>query len=179
MEFKEYLEGKNIDSKAFKLAEPKLWQELNIIFMQMHPKSFTAQKLFLINGIRRKYQLPEGSQPETRPSTMSPKPKIKPAVNQSVATSPPKPKMGKPKPGKPVMSKPKINKPVVKSDLAEESSVDETPKKVKPKMVKPKMVRPVIKKTEDSESGEKSAGDEKASVKPKKVKPVIKRPKIE
>lgn len=57
IKFKDYLVSKKIDSAKFKTAEPKLFEELDCIFMQMNPDSFTAQKLFLINPLRRKYQL--------------------------------------------------------------------------------------------------------------------------
>ena len=59
MTFDEYLISKKIDSLSFKTTEPTLWAKFNDLFEQMHPKSFTMQKLNLINGIRRKYQLKE------------------------------------------------------------------------------------------------------------------------
>lgn len=62
MTFDEYLVDKKIDSNAFKKAEPALWEKFNLLFEQMHPNSFTMQKLNLINGIRRKYQLKEGEE---------------------------------------------------------------------------------------------------------------------
>lgn len=57
MTFEEYLEKKKIDAKAFKEAERTLFEELKAIFEQVHPDSFTMQKLFLINKIRRAYLL--------------------------------------------------------------------------------------------------------------------------
>lgn len=57
-------------------------------FEQMHPNSFTMQKLNLINPVRRKYPLappagesaqnppPESSQPKAARPVMKPKPKI-------------------------------------------------------------------------------------------------------
>ena len=56
-DFKNYLIAKLIDPAKFKLAELELYTELAEIFDQMHPNSFTAQKLYLINPIRRKYKL--------------------------------------------------------------------------------------------------------------------------
>ncbi len=56
--FEEFLKNKKIDSARFKATEPARWQEWQELFIQMHPKSFTAQKLYLINPIRRKYPLP-------------------------------------------------------------------------------------------------------------------------
>lgn len=57
MTFEEYLVSKKIDQDLFKDAEPKLFQEWRNEFEQIHPNSFTAQKLYLINPIRRKYVL--------------------------------------------------------------------------------------------------------------------------
>jgi hypothetical protein len=56
-EFEKYLIGKNINPETFKEGEPARYQEFELLFSQMHPKSFTAQKLYLINKIRRMYQL--------------------------------------------------------------------------------------------------------------------------
>jgi hypothetical protein len=55
--FEKYLSDKKIDGSAFKAAEPGLWEEWKREFDQLHPNSFTAQKLYLINNIRRKYPL--------------------------------------------------------------------------------------------------------------------------
>ena len=57
MTFEEYLAGKKIDSHAFRAAEEKLWKTWKEEFDQMHPNSFTVQKLNLVNPIRRKYPL--------------------------------------------------------------------------------------------------------------------------
>ncbi|CAD5292829.1 conserved hypothetical protein [Imperialibacter sp. 89] len=59
MTFKEYLTSKKIDAKGFALGEQERFMELKNIFDQVHPDSFTAQKIFLINGIRRKYPIVE------------------------------------------------------------------------------------------------------------------------
>ncbi len=80
--FDDYLRKKKIDADAFKKAETDLYSSLKEVYDQMHPDSFTAQKLFLINPIRRKYQLKEvaekpAEKPKTmRPKIMKPKPKI-------------------------------------------------------------------------------------------------------
>ncbi|WP_159473673.1 hypothetical protein [Dyadobacter sp. 3J3] len=63
MEFEEYLKVKKIDSAAFKKADQVRFLEWETIFSTMHPDSFTAQKKFLINDIRRRYLL--GNEPET------------------------------------------------------------------------------------------------------------------
>jgi hypothetical protein len=57
--FEEYLISKKIDSAAFLGAEPERWKTWRDEFEQMHPNSFTAQKLYLINPLRRKYLLKE------------------------------------------------------------------------------------------------------------------------
>ena len=59
MEFEEYLKGKKIDSAAFQNADRGRYEEWEDIFKTMHPESFTAQKKFLINNIRRRYHLNE------------------------------------------------------------------------------------------------------------------------
>jgi hypothetical protein len=60
--FEEYLSGKKIDSAAFKAAEANRWREWENEFAQLHPDSFTLQKLNLINPIRRKYPLQASQQ---------------------------------------------------------------------------------------------------------------------
>lgn len=92
MNFEEYLISKKIDSHAFRKAEPALFKRWELEFEQMHPKSFTLQKLNLINPVRRKYTLKEDISKED----------IKPS--EAIPAS--KPAMAKP--GKPVI-KPKIN----------------------------------------------------------------------
>lgn len=88
--FEEYLISKKIDSEAFKNAEPEVWKAWKMEFEQVHPNSFTVQKLNLINPVRRKYLLP------TRQEVRS----AEPAPALAATTSPAKP-------GRPVM-KPKI-----------------------------------------------------------------------
>jgi hypothetical protein len=48
-----------IDSQAFRSAETAQWEMWEKEFSDMHPNSFTARNLFLINPIRRKYPLQE------------------------------------------------------------------------------------------------------------------------
>lgn len=55
--FEEFLEKKKIDPETFNKEEPESYKELRDLFNQMHPKSFSMQKLFLINPIRRRYPL--------------------------------------------------------------------------------------------------------------------------
>jgi len=55
MTFEEYLESKKIDTLKLKEMEPALYSDWESSFNQMHPNSFTAQKLYLINSIRRRF----------------------------------------------------------------------------------------------------------------------------
>jgi len=97
MEFEEYLISKKIDPADFKKNEPDQYQSFAHLFSQMHPDSFTMQKLFLINGIRRTFPLP----PE------------KWVKEKSISPKPAKPVMKKPAP--PSGSKPKFRpKPIIK-----------------------------------------------------------------
>jgi hypothetical protein len=92
--YSEYLISKKIDASAFSAAEPALYKSWENEFVQMHPNSFTVQKLNLINPIRRKYPLPlqpmfpevqpEPAKPETpaaAPKQMRPMIKPKPKIN--------------------------------------------------------------------------------------------------
>ena len=82
MDFHTYLAGKKIDEAAFKKAEPDQYHQLKSVFDQVHPDSFTAQKLFLINPIRRKYPLKveEVAQP-VKPKAARPMIRPKPKTN--------------------------------------------------------------------------------------------------
>ncbi|MDV3307216.1 MAG: hypothetical protein LOY03_00155 [Cyclobacteriaceae bacterium] len=89
MTFEEYLVGKKIDPTLFREGDPEMWSSWERDFAQQHPASFTAQKLYLINAIRRKYHLKAtpapaestqaGEKPPARPSArpiVRPKPKM-------------------------------------------------------------------------------------------------------
>ena len=73
MVFEEYLKSKKIDSERFKKAEPLQYEEWRSVFAQMHPESFTAQKLFLINPIRRRFTLKEDQVKAARKPQAKPK----------------------------------------------------------------------------------------------------------
>lgn len=49
--------AKKIDGQRFKQAEPTLYTEWAALFELVHPDSFTVQKKFLLNTIRRQYLL--------------------------------------------------------------------------------------------------------------------------
>ncbi|AHM62590.1 hypothetical protein D770_21715 [Flammeovirgaceae bacterium 311] len=57
LNWQEYLALKKIDAQAYRQGSPGQYVEFERQFMQMHPDSFTAHKLFLINEIRRSYPL--------------------------------------------------------------------------------------------------------------------------
>ena len=97
MTFEEYLIDKKIDSDLFKNGDPALWTEFKSQFATMHPKSFTAQKLYLINGIRRKYHLVETPNVPNGDNSDKPKAQAKPVINTK----------------KPVMAKPVIRRPKI------------------------------------------------------------------
>ena len=61
--FEEYLAQKNIDQEKFRLAEPDRYQEWIALFGQINPESFTNQKKFLINDVRRRYTLKDPNAP--------------------------------------------------------------------------------------------------------------------
>lgn len=79
MTFEEYLIEKKIDAREFKAREPDRWNEWVLLFDQVSPASFTSQKLYLINPLRRKYPLPQAAVP-ARPDPAPPKPVIKPKI---------------------------------------------------------------------------------------------------
>lgn len=93
MTFEEYCFKKKIDADAFKASEPGKWQELKFIFDQVHPESFTTQKKFLINDLRRKYHLKESPKQEESKAADVKKPAVKiPGGKPSSIKIPPKPK---------------------------------------------------------------------------------------
>lgn len=85
MDFHEYLKSKNIDPTLFLQKEAEVFREWEQLFQRMHVKSFTMQKLNLINPIRRKYRLQtvQPSASEKVPTNDTPavrmaKPNVKP-----------------------------------------------------------------------------------------------------
>ena len=82
MDFREYLTSKKIDPDKLKSDENELYQSFNMLFEQMHPNSFTNQKLFLINQLRRKYTLEEKKDTTEKARPQKMKPKMAPRVNK-------------------------------------------------------------------------------------------------
>ena len=77
MSFTDYLAGKKIDARQFEVGEPDRWQEWALLFEQLSPASFTSQKLYLINALRRKYRVQEEPGPTSPPTD---KPMFKPKI---------------------------------------------------------------------------------------------------
>ena len=82
MTFDEYLTAKKIDSGVFRQCEPQRWREYENVFGQVHPDSFTTQKKFVINDLRRLYHLkPAGPEnPTVAPEKKTARPMMRPAV---------------------------------------------------------------------------------------------------
>jgi hypothetical protein len=57
LSFEEFLASKKIDYVQFSIAEPIIFSEWKQDYSQIHPESFVMQKKFLINTMRRKYNL--------------------------------------------------------------------------------------------------------------------------
>ena len=64
MTFEEYLKVKKIDPKKMVEKDNDLYENFKNIFEQVSPQSFTQQKLFLINYLRRQYYYEEESKKE-------------------------------------------------------------------------------------------------------------------
>lgn len=83
MSFQTYLLEKKIDPEKFKMDDEESYHAMQALFSQMHPNSFTAQKLYLINKIRRKYHLKEhGQQVESLGQAKKVKPRIVPKIKK-------------------------------------------------------------------------------------------------
>jgi len=78
MQFDEYLKEKKIDPIKFKAGEPDRYEEFKKVFDQVHPNSFTQQKLFLINKLRRSYPWKEQQEVKKPAAGKAMRPKVKP-----------------------------------------------------------------------------------------------------
>jgi hypothetical protein len=92
MNFLEYLQSKKIDAAAFQHAEADMFKTWQTEFDQMHPNSFTIQKLNLINPIRRRFQLKEIPPTPPSPSATSSEPSMPSAPSKPVMRPMIKPK---------------------------------------------------------------------------------------
>lgn len=83
MDLNTYLINKKIDPEQLLLQESERYHQFKSLLSEMHPDSFTAQKLFLINQLRRKYPLEKAAAPEepiirpTQPARPKMIPKLK------------------------------------------------------------------------------------------------------
>tara|TARA_Y100001949_G_C15782614_1_gene241322 strand:+ start:247 stop:495 length:249 start_codon:yes stop_codon:yes gene_type:complete len=82
MTWKEYLISKKIDPDRFKSGNNRLFREFDLLFSQLHPDSFTAQKLYLINKIRRQYKLESEDKKAVETPVKKPKPKMAPRIKR-------------------------------------------------------------------------------------------------
>lgn len=73
-DFDAFLLEKKIDAQAFKNADFAQWEKLKLLYDQVSPSSFTAQKLFLINPIRRRFLLKEEAVKSE--AVVQPRPKV-------------------------------------------------------------------------------------------------------
>jgi len=76
LSFEEYCRKKKIDPVLFLQSDPERFREWKTIFDQVHPDSFTEQKKFLINPIRKKYLLVVAEETKTE-EAVKPKPLVK------------------------------------------------------------------------------------------------------
>ena len=100
VDFEAYLISKKIDSAEFLKAEPDLWTSWKTEFEQMHPASFTAQKLYLINPVRRKYLLKHEVEKPVTPAVEKPaeQPKVSETTTEQPVVKNPGPKPAVPRP---------------------------------------------------------------------------------
>ena len=101
MNFEEYLKSKKIDSDSFMASEQSVWESWKAEFDEVGPTSFTAQKLYLINPVRRKYHLKEETIIAAKPAGLTPPPLAQPPAT-SANDQPPNPAT----PPKPVVPRP-------------------------------------------------------------------------
>jgi hypothetical protein len=97
MALEDYLLAKKIDPVLFRAGEPARWAELEASFEGVHPNSFTAQKKFLLNDLRRRYLL---RVPDVKPAAPpAEKPADPPAATVPAASA-------EAKPARPVVKRP-------------------------------------------------------------------------
>ncbi len=167
MDFSEYLVSKKINEAPFREGDPDLYQEFRQLFAAMHPKSFTMQKLFLINGIRRRYPLPVQAATDVKkaPSGRPKMPVRKPAREGGVADQKPSGNRAKTSTGKPLF-KPRPLKPKISGSDAKGNDAAGAKKPARPVM-KPKMPTPKTGEGEGGGSQEKPVKRNRPVMKPK------------
>ncbi|MEM6734535.1 MAG: hypothetical protein AAGC64_01535 [Bacteroidota bacterium] len=78
MEFADYLKSKKIDPKKYRNRYPEQYLEWESLFNEVHPNSFTQQKLFLLNKTRREFPFKEIITEKKSSAKAVIKPKVKP-----------------------------------------------------------------------------------------------------
>ncbi|MFY0651664.1 MAG: hypothetical protein JXQ96_06505 [Cyclobacteriaceae bacterium] len=78
--FDQYLKQKKINPAEFKSSEAEKYRSLAHDFEEMHASSFTAQYLFLINPLRRKYLLTDENIVASEKPKAVARPKMKPKI---------------------------------------------------------------------------------------------------
>jgi hypothetical protein len=178
-DFEEYCITKKIDPVRFQSHDTVLWDSLKSLFDQVHPKSFTQQKLFIINNLRRTYLIPTVAIPKTPKTPLAPKAVVAPSIespeillNDETLLKPQEEAPKKPA-FKPVFKK------TVLENTAEITEGEPVAEKPKPAAVKPVMKKPAIqdKSSETQQDLTKTENLEEAP-KPAKIvfKPVMKKP---
>ncbi|MEJ1238958.1 hypothetical protein WBG78_12565 [Chryseolinea sp. T2] len=186
MDFESYLTSKRIDSARFQAAEPEVWQSWRSDFGQMHPNSFTVQKLNLINPIRRKYQLtvvdppkvtaPEAARVASAPVAKPVAPSAKPAAPVTgAAVKIPRP--GMPKIAKPASAESTITKPAsAEQEQTKPTDTDSKPSDSTPSVTGESAV-PVSKESDSTDTKPIAENPTPPPV-VKQPRPVIPRPVI-
>ena len=77
MDFISYLKNKKIDPEKLNASEPDLFSEWSSLYEQVHPNSFTQQKLFLINILRKKFIFKETDEVAKPKTAKMMRPKMK------------------------------------------------------------------------------------------------------
>jgi hypothetical protein len=174
LDFETYCKSKRINPEAFLKQEPTEYSYLKNYFEQVHPDSFTAQKLFAINKLRRKY-LKDYSEEFASLKEETSKPLLKPAfaIKSKIQVAENKPVSAETE--KEASVSPVI-KPKIPAAKTEESiDLGEKPKVIPKPLIKPKIQ---VKTEEKEESKETKIVEEpkiSAVLKPK-ISPL--RPKI-
>lgn len=196
MTFQEYCASKKIDALAFQKEDQDYFNELETLFNEVSPASFTQQKKFIINQIRRTYQLKTVEVPKQKTTTKKAGVKI-PGIKPKPATTVSNTSSAKPKiPGVKPVIKSKVGgspKPVIKPKTESSAKPVVKPKipgvnkSSTPKPKIPGVKKPVIKPTSSSEGKTKSTSVLKPKIpisKPKEtkteetLKPKVLKPKI-
>jgi len=189
--FEQYCFSKKIDAERFKSEDKKHFLYLENYFLQVHPDSFTAQKLFLINDLRRKYLLTDVS--EKPIETNEPKGVLKPLIakpsikkleifeKEEIVEENSIQKSESPKPAisRPVMARPKmpasqvtdnsesITKPVLKPKISTQNTEDKPENTAVKPILRPKIPSKILPKTENENSSEEISKPKVSALRPK------------